>query len=140
MGRNRLIAMHNQTYMKRKTEVLFFDEIQLISNWEMFVHQLLREGFKVFITGSNASLLSKELGTNLTGRHLSMVLFPFSYAEFCNKKLKCSYNFLLQLRCSLLIYNLFIISFVVNERCLSLLAKDAVSLQKKYLLCIGRSN
>jgi len=72
--------------VKRKTEVLFFDEIQLISNWEMFVHQLLREGFKVFITGSNASLLSKELGTNLTGRHLSMVLFPFSYAEFCTLK------------------------------------------------------
>ena len=71
---------------KRDVKVLFFDEIQLVSNWEMFVHQLLREGFKVFITGSNASLLSQELGTNLTGRHLSIELFPFSYKEFCTLK------------------------------------------------------
>ncbi len=76
---------------KRSIKVLFFDEIQLVNNWEMFVHQLLREGFKVFITGSNASLLSKELGTNLTGRHLSIVLFPFSYTEFCKLK-ELNYN------------------------------------------------
>lgn len=62
--------------------MLFFDEIQLVKKWEIFIHQLLREGYTVFITGSNASLLSKELGTHLTGRHLSMELFPFSYSEF----------------------------------------------------------
>ena len=52
----------------------------------MFINQLLREGFKVFITGSNASLLSVELGTHLTGRQLSTELFPFSFEEFCNIK------------------------------------------------------
>lgn len=66
----------------RKTNVLFFDEIQIVKGWEIFVNQLLREDFLVYITGSNASLLSKELGTHLTGRHFSTELFPFSYKEF----------------------------------------------------------
>lgn len=67
---------------RRGTRVLFFDEIQVVSQWEIFVHQLLREGYQVFITGSNAAMLSVELGTHLTGRHLSMELFPFSYTEY----------------------------------------------------------
>lgn len=66
----------------RALQVVFFDEIQLVEKWEIFVNQLLREGFFVFVTGSNATLLSKEFGTHLTGRQLSMELFPFSYREF----------------------------------------------------------
>ncbi len=66
----------------RNSKVLFFDEIQIVKGWEIFANQLLREGFMVYITGSNASLLSKELGTHLTGRHFSTELFPFSYNEF----------------------------------------------------------
>ena len=61
---------------------LFLDEIQTLKEWERYVRQKLDEGFQVAITGSNASLLSKELGTKLTGRHQSTELFPFSYAEF----------------------------------------------------------
>lgn len=71
---------------KREIKVLFLDEIQLVEKWEIFVHQILREGYTVFVTGSNASLLSKELGTHLTGRHISMELFPFSYKEFIKFK------------------------------------------------------
>ena len=71
---------------RREIRVLFFDEVQVIENWEKFINQLLREGYKVFITGSNASTLSVELGTHLTGRHLSMELFPFSYSEFIRFK------------------------------------------------------
>lgn len=67
---------------ERGAKILFFDEIQLVSGWEIFIHQLLREGFLVYITGSNASMLSVELGTHLTGRHLSEELFPFSYTEY----------------------------------------------------------
>lgn len=85
----RMVAFEAGDYARLKQEidrrdirVLFFDEIQLAPHWEIFVNQLLREGYAVFITGSNASLLSKELGTHLTGRHLSMELFPFSYGEF----------------------------------------------------------
>jgi uncharacterized protein len=64
------------------TNIFFFDEIQNISKWEVFVRQLLDHKKKVIITGSNASLLSKELGTRLTGRHLRKEIFPFSYDEF----------------------------------------------------------
>ena len=66
--------------------ILMFDEIQIVRGWERYVRQKLDEGFRVFITGSNASLLSKELGTSLTGRHITMELFPFSYKEFCRFK------------------------------------------------------
>lgn len=64
-------------------QVYFFDEIQNIENWELFIRKLHDQGKTVCITGSNASLLSKELGTRLTGRHLQKELFPFDYAEFC---------------------------------------------------------
>ena len=65
-----------------ETKAYFFDEIQNVPSWEIYVRQLHDQGKKVFITGSNASLLSKELGTRLTGRHLRHELFPFSYPEF----------------------------------------------------------
>lgn len=55
----------------------FFDEIQNVKGWEVFIRYLHDRGAKIFITGSNASLLSKELGTRLTGRHLRHELFPF---------------------------------------------------------------
>lgn len=71
---------------RREMSVLFFDEIQTVSRWEIFVHQLLNEGYTLFVTGSNASLLSKELGTHLTGRHIPMELFPFSYPEYLSFK------------------------------------------------------
>lgn len=63
-------------------EVYFFDEVQNVPSWEIFVRQLHDRQAKVFITGSNATLLSKELGTRLTGRHVRHELFPFSYDEF----------------------------------------------------------
>jgi len=62
--------------------MLMFDEIQIIPEWERYVRQKLDEGFKIVVTGSNASLLSRELGTKLTGRHITKELFPFSYHEF----------------------------------------------------------
>ena len=64
--------------------LIFFDEIQSADKWELYVRQKLDEGFQVAITGSNASLLSLELGSHLTGRHISKELFPFSYREFCS--------------------------------------------------------
>ncbi len=60
----------------------FFDEIQNIDKWELFIRKILDKKKYVTITGSNASLLSKELGTKLTGRHLREELFPFSFNEF----------------------------------------------------------
>ena len=60
----------------------YFDEIQNIPDWERFVRRLHEQGNKVYVTGSNATMLSKELGTRLTGRHYRYELFPFSFAEF----------------------------------------------------------
>ena len=66
--------------------VYFFDEIQIIPEWERFVRYLVDKKEKIVLTGSNASILSRELGTKLTGRHLSVELYPFSFKEFLNMK------------------------------------------------------
>jgi len=66
-----------------------YDEIQQIKGWEKYVRHAVERKMQIYITGSNAQLLSKELGTLLTGRHLTFELFPFSYKEYLNfKKLK----------------------------------------------------
>ncbi|PIQ81218.1 MAG: ATPase [Candidatus Pacebacteria bacterium CG_4_10_14_3_um_filter_34_15] len=59
-----------------------FDEIQNVPEWERFVRRLHDQGYKFIVTGSNASLLSQELGTRLTGRSIRVELFPFSFREF----------------------------------------------------------
>jgi len=66
----------------KEQDYYFFDEIQNIPKWEIFVRRLVDLKKQVVITGSNASLLSKELGTKLTGRHLTHEIFPFSFKEF----------------------------------------------------------
>lgn len=63
------------------SDTLFFDEIQNITGWERFIRRLYDEGYKIFITGSNAKLLSSELATHLTGRYLQLELYPFSFQE-----------------------------------------------------------
>ena len=60
----------------------FFDEIQEIEGWESFIRFRLDENYRIFISGSNARILSKELGSKLTGRHITRELFPFSYLEY----------------------------------------------------------
>lgn len=64
----------------------FFDEIQNVTGWEIFIRYLHDQQKVICITGSNASLLSKELGTKLTGRNISIELFPFSFTEYCSFK------------------------------------------------------
>ena len=86
---NRLYGFENNDFHRLDEVIeetgkkdLFFDELQDIKGWERYVRQKLDEKFHVVITGSNASLLSKELGSLLTGRYLSRELFPFSFSEF----------------------------------------------------------
>ena len=62
--------------------VFVVDEIQNVSGWEHFVRRFMDLGLKFYITGSNASLLSRDLGSRLTGRSVPIELFPFSFAEF----------------------------------------------------------
>jgi len=63
-------------------KTFYFDEIQNVPQWERFVRRLYDSGFKVFVTGSNATMLSREMGTHLTGRYCSFELYPFSFSEF----------------------------------------------------------
>ena len=66
--------------------IYFFDEVQNIEKFETFVRRLQDEGKKIVITGSNASLLSKEFGTRLTGRYKPFEVYPFSFREFLKFK------------------------------------------------------
>ncbi|MCL4385259.1 MAG: ATP-binding protein [Cyanobacteria bacterium] len=68
------------------SEYLFFDEIQNLKDWEIFVNKLKRRGYNLILTGSNAKLLSKELATVLTGRYIPIEIFPFSFREFLKAK------------------------------------------------------
>lgn len=63
-------------------KTFFFDEIQNIEDWELFVRRLYNNGNKIFITGSNASLFSDELGTRLTGRYIALTIYPYSFYEY----------------------------------------------------------
>ena len=68
------------------TKYLLLDEVQNLPNWELLVNRLHREGYNLLVTGSNSKLLSKELATHLTGRHLPLELLPFSFKEFLRYK------------------------------------------------------
>jgi hypothetical protein len=63
---------------------VFLDEVQEVPEWQRLVRSLLDRGRLVCITGSNASLLGRELGAKLTGRQLTFEVFPFSYTEYLN--------------------------------------------------------
>ncbi|MEW6086711.1 MAG: ATP-binding protein [bacterium] len=69
-----------------ETKYLFFDEIQNIENWELFINKLHRQGYNILLTGSNAKLLSRELSTHLTGRHIPIEILPFNFKEFLTAK------------------------------------------------------
>jgi hypothetical protein len=60
----------------------YFDEIQNIPAWELFVRRMYNNSCKIYLTGSNANLFSEELGTRLTGRYISLTIYPISFAEF----------------------------------------------------------
>lgn len=65
-----------------ESRLFLLDEVQNISGFEMFVRRLMEQGYKFYLTGSNAQLLSSEISTKLTGRHLDVMIRPFSFTEF----------------------------------------------------------
>ncbi len=82
-----LAPLHNlliELFGERK--VFLLDEVQNIKGWERFVRRLHDEGMKVVVTGSNATMLSRELGTHLTGRSVTLELYPFSFKEYLRFK------------------------------------------------------
>ncbi|MCF8363904.1 MAG: ATP-binding protein [Prolixibacteraceae bacterium] len=66
--------------------VLFFDEIQNLKNWHLYLKRLHVKGYKIFVTGSNAHLISREIATFLKGRSLETTIYPFSFPEFLKLK------------------------------------------------------
>ena len=65
-----------------KKAVFFFDEIQIVEGWEKFARRLADQKYRVYITGSNAKMLSSEIATTLGGRYMIMEVFPLSFAEY----------------------------------------------------------
>lgn len=64
------------------TPILFLDEIQNIDRWEHFARRLANEKYRVYITGSNAKMLSGEVATTLGGRYMIQEVYPYSFAEY----------------------------------------------------------
>lgn len=62
--------------------MFIFDEIQVVEHWEMYIRRMYKSGNKFIISGSSADLLSSELSTKLTGRHVAIELLPFSFREY----------------------------------------------------------
>lgn len=79
----KIFQAYREYISPQNTPILFLDEIQEIEGFEKWIrmmHELSKA--KIIISGSNASLLSRELGTLLTGRHIDMEVFPLSFGEF----------------------------------------------------------
>ncbi len=84
-----LIKLYKSHLKPNGKVYIFIDEIQLIEEWEKVVNsysQDYSEEYELFITGSNSKMLSGELATLLSGRYISLEVFPFSYSEFCGIK------------------------------------------------------
>ena len=87
-----LSKFNEDTVMQALAEVypgfdyLLLDEIQNLDHWDMWVSKMYRRGINLVITGSNAKLLSSEMGTVLTGRYLELEILPFSLTEFLRFK------------------------------------------------------
>jgi len=81
--------IHFENLLDKGKIYLFLDEVQKIDGWEKYIRSIYDEfkgKIKIFVSGSNASLLSKDYGTLLTGRHLSKTLMPLSFKEFLRFK------------------------------------------------------
>ena len=62
--------------------IFFLDEIQVVAGWEKFARRLADNGFRVYITGSNAKMLSSEIATTLGGRYMIKNVYPYSFSEY----------------------------------------------------------
>lgn len=86
---NLIIEIHLEQYGKEP--IMFLDEIQVIPGWEKFARRLADAKYRVYITGSNAKMLSGEIMTTLGGRYIPVDVYPYSFAEFLDvQHVRCS--------------------------------------------------
>lgn len=79
---NLILEVHSM--MSDKRPILFLDEIQNIDGWEKFARRLADNKYRVYITGSNAKMLSSDVATTLGGRYITKNIMPYSFSEFLN--------------------------------------------------------
>lgn len=79
---NLIIEAHLEMYGKRP--ILFLDEIQNVDGWEKFVRRLADTKYRVYVTGSNAKMLSSDVQTTLGARYIIINVYPYSFKEFLN--------------------------------------------------------
>lgn len=77
-----IIQAYQSTF--NTTPIFFFDEIQNIPYWEKFARRLANEKYRIYITGSNAKMLSRDIATTLGGRFWCQYVYPYSFAEYLN--------------------------------------------------------
>lgn len=77
---NQLLEVHLEMYGKKP--ILFFDEIQNIPSWEKFARRMADTKHRVYITGSNARMLSQDIQTTLGGRYIPIDVYPYDFKEF----------------------------------------------------------
>jgi predicted AAA+ superfamily ATPase len=79
---NLLLDIHYETSDKKP--VLFLDEIQNVPGWEKFARRLADTKYRVYITGSNAKMLSGEIQSTLGGRYIAVEVYPYAFKEYCD--------------------------------------------------------
>ena len=79
-----LHAYVEEHFQEEKVNYLFVDEVQMCPKFELAINSLYSKGkYDIYITGSNAFLLSADLATLFTGRYIKIHVFPFSFQEYC---------------------------------------------------------
>lgn len=81
-----IIVDSYKTLYPEQEPVVFFDEIQNLNNWYLYLKRLHVNGLRIFVTGSNAHMISREIATFLKGRSLETTIYPFSFSEFLQLK------------------------------------------------------
>lgn len=82
-----LISTYEIELKPQGKKYIFIDEVQNISGWEKVINSLSQntiDSYEIYISGSNSQLLSGELATLLSGRYVTLEIFPFSYTEYCS--------------------------------------------------------
>ena len=77
---HQIVEAHKELFDSKP--IFFLDEIQNVSNWQKFVRRLADEGYRVYISGSNAKMLSHEIATTLGGRFINKEIMPLSFQEY----------------------------------------------------------